>query len=244
MFGAIRKAVTNSSKSLYAVRSMQTSTPAASAGLFVHRDTADNNPNTPFEFTPENIERADAIIANYPPTHKRGAMMPLLDLAQRQHGWLPLSAMNAVAKMIQVPKMRVYEVATFYTMYNRNPMGKYFVQICTTTPCMLRDSDAIVKAIEETLGTKVGHTTPDNLFTIQEVECAGACANAPVVAINDDYYEDLTPESMKKILKSFQSGEKPKPGPQSDRLASEPITGLTCLTEAPPGPGFKVRSDL
>jgi len=236
--------VQNSIK-LTGVRSISSSVPKLSDALFVHRDSAENNPNTPFEFTKENLDRANSIIANYPPTHKRGAMMPLLDLAQRQHGWLPLSAMNAVAKLIEVPKMRVYEVATFYTMYNRNPMGKYHIQICTTTPCMLRNSDSIVEACESYLGIKVGETTKDKLFTISEVECAGACANAPVISVNDDYYEDLTPESTKKILEVLKNGgPKPSAGPQSARHTSEPITGLTSLTEAPSGPGFGVRDDL
>lgn len=114
--------------------------------------------------------------------------MPLLDLAQRQHGWLPISAMHKVADIIGVSNMRVYEVATFYTMFNRRPMGKYHLQICTCTPCWLRDSDSVLKAVEEATNCKVGGTSEDNLFTISEVECLGACANAPMLQVNDDYY--------------------------------------------------------
>jgi len=210
----------------------------------VHRDSPENNDKTPFEFTSENLKRAESILSNYPEGHKRAAMIPLLDLAQRQHGWLPLAAMNAVADLIKTPKMRVYEVATFYTMFNRNPMGKYHIQICTTTPCMLRNSDSIVAAVEKVTGCKPGHSSPDGLFTVSEVECAGACANAPLFAVNDDYYEDLTPETAENILAAFKRGEKPPAGPQSTRKAAEPLTGLTSLTEAPKGPGFKVRADL
>lgn len=124
----------------------------------------------------------------YPEGHKRGAMIPLLDLAQRQEGWLPLSAMHKVAEILNVSHMRVYEVATFYTMFNRNPMGKYHIQICTCTPCWLRDSDTIVKAVEEATDCKLGGTSRDKLFTLSEVECLGACANAPMLQVNDDYY--------------------------------------------------------
>uniref|UniRef100_W5M3U0 NADH dehydrogenase [ubiquinone] flavoprotein 2, mitochondrial n=2 Tax=Lepisosteus oculatus TaxID=7918 RepID=W5M3U0_LEPOC len=120
--------------------------------LFVHRDTPENNPDTPFEFTPENLKRAEAIVQNYPDGHQAAATLPVLDLAQRQHGWLPISAMNKVAELLDVPPMRVYEVATFYTMFNRKPVGKYHIQICTTTPCMLCNSDSILEAIQNKLG--------------------------------------------------------------------------------------------
>ena len=127
----------------------------------------------------------------YPEGHKRGAMIPLLDLAQRQHGWLPISAMHKVAEILNVPRMRVYEVATFYTMFNRRPMGKYHVQICTCTPCWLRDSDSIVEAVTKATNCKVGEISADKLFTISEVECLGACANAPMFQVNDDYYVSI-----------------------------------------------------
>lgn len=173
-------------------------------------------------------------------------MMPLLDLAQRQlGGWTSLSAMNKVAKIIEVPPMRVYEVATFYTMFNRQPIGKYFVQVCTTTPCELCGSASILDAVSKHLGIAPGETTPDKLFTLVEVECAGACVNAPVVAINDDYYEDLSTDSIVGILDQIKAGKHPKKiGPQSKRRSCEPSGGLTSLKEPPTGPGFGIRNDL
>ncbi|CAG0880540.1 unnamed protein product [Darwinula stevensoni] len=211
---------------------------------FRHRDTPENNPDTPFEFTPENLKRAKAIIGNYPLGHQAAAVIPLLDLAQRQHGWLPISAMHKVGEMLSVPRMRIYEVATFYTMFNRNPVGKYHLQVCTTSPCWLRGSDDIVNCIKKKLGIDVGQTTEDKIFTLHEVECLGACVNAPMVQINDDYYEDLSVKDMEEILDDLKSGRKPKPGPRNGRYASEPLAGLTSLKEEPYGPGFKVRSDL
>uniref|UniRef100_A0A8B9QKD9 NADH dehydrogenase [ubiquinone] flavoprotein 2, mitochondrial n=1 Tax=Apteryx owenii TaxID=8824 RepID=A0A8B9QKD9_APTOW len=209
-----------------------------------HRDSPENNPDTPFDFTPENQKRIEAIINNYPGGHKSAAVMAVLDLAQRQHGWLPISAMNKVAEVLEMPPMRVYEVATFYTMYNRKPVGKYHIQVCTTTPCMLRDSDSILEAIKKKLGIKVGETTPDKLFTLIEVECLGACVNAPMVQINDNYYEDLTPKAIEDIIDELKAGRVPKPGPRSGRFSCEPAGGLTSLTEPPKGPGFGVRADL
>ena len=216
----------------------------AEGKLFVHRDTPDNNPDTPFQFTAENLQRVKAIIANYPAGHKAAAVIPVLDLAQRQHGWLPISVMNHVAELLGMSRMRVYEVSTFYTMFNREPVGKFQVQVCTTTPCLLCDSDSIVSTIKRKLGINVGETTEDGLFTLTEVECLGACVNAPMVQINDNYYEDLTPKDMEYILDELTAGRTPKAGPYSNRFAAEPITGLTTLTEAPKGPGFGVRPDL
>ena len=137
-------------------------------------------------------------------------VLPLLDLGQRQHGYTSISVMNEVARILEIPPMRVYEVATFYTMYNRDPVGKFHLQVCTTTPCMLGGcgSDAIMKAIEEHLGIHPGQTTEDGLFTFIEVECLGACVNAPMVQINDDYYEDLTPESVVTLLKALRDSAK------------------------------------
>ncbi|XP_017577956.1 NADH dehydrogenase [ubiquinone] flavoprotein 2, mitochondrial [Pygocentrus nattereri] len=227
------------------VRSLyQSAARPGAGGIFLHRDTADNNPDTPFEFTLENMKRVEAIINNYPKGHKQAATIPVLDLAQRQHGWLPISAMNKVAEILEIPPMRVYEVATFYTMFNRQPMGKYHVQVCTTTPCMLCDSDSILQAIQNKLGIKVGETTPDKLFTLAEVECLGACVNAPMVQINDNYYEDLKPSDIEHILDELKAGRVPPPGPRSGRFSCEPEGGLTSLTEPPPGPGFGVRADL
>jgi NADH dehydrogenase (ubiquinone) flavoprotein 2 len=211
---------------------------------FVHRHTADNNPDTPFEFSPENLKRIESIVAIYPEGHKAAAVIPVLDLAQRQHGWLPISAMNKVADLLDMAPMRVYEVATFYTMFNRNPVGKYHILVCTTTPCMLRDSDSILDVIRNKLGIQVGQTTPDGLFTLNEVECLGACINAPMIQINDNYYEDLTPKDMEEIIDDLKVDKIPLPGPRSGRYACEPIGGLTSLTSEPYGPGYGVRSDL
>uniref|UniRef100_A0A7E4ZRG7 NADH-ubiquinone oxidoreductase 24 kDa subunit n=1 Tax=Panagrellus redivivus TaxID=6233 RepID=A0A7E4ZRG7_PANRE len=216
----------------------------ASHGLAVHRDTAKNNPKTPFTFSEENLKKIDSILNNYPEGHKAGALMPVLDLAQRQNGWLPISAMNEVARVLKVPRMRVYEVATFYTMYNREPVGKYFLQVCATTPCMLRGAETITETISKKLGIKGGETTKDGLFTLLEVECLGACVNAPMIQINDDYYEDLTPSDVEEIIDDLVAGKRPLPGPRSGRLASEPLTGLTSLTEEPKGPGFGLQAGL
>ncbi|XP_074644872.1 NADH dehydrogenase [ubiquinone] flavoprotein 2, mitochondrial-like [Tubulanus polymorphus] len=235
------------SSSLNQVRLLHRTSVKASDKLFVHRDTNDNSADTPFKFNDENLKRCETIISNYPANHKAAACIPLLDLAQRQNdGWLPISAMHAVADMLNMPKMRVYEVATFYTMFNREPVGKYHVQICTTTPCMLGGVGCapILEAIEKNLGIKPGHTTEDKMFTLSEVECLGACVNAPMVQINDNYYEDLTVKDMEEILNDLKAGRVPKAGPRNGRFASEPLAGLTSLTEPPTGPGFGVRSDL
>ena len=227
-------------------RSLRCTTSPRGGGnqIFVHRDTEENNPDTPFEFSAENMKRIKAILSNYPEAHKAAAVIPVLDLAQRQHSWLPISAMNKTAELLGMSRMRVYEVATFYTMFNRSPVGKYHLQVCTTTPCMLCDSEGIVNAIKNKLHIEVGETTKNGLFSLGEVECLGACVNAPMVQINDDYYEDLTPKDMDYILDELMAGRHPKPGPYSSRHAAEPLTGLTSLTEPPKGPGFGVRADL
>lgn len=212
---------------------------------FIHHDTAENNESIKFSFNKENMEKAKEILKRYPDNYKKAAVMPLLDLGQRQAGFTSISVMNYVAELLEMPRMRVYEVATFYTMYNRQPVGKHFIQVCTTTPCQLCGSTKIVDAIKDHLKIDVGQTTPDKMFTLVEVECAGACVNAPVLAVNDDYYEDLTPETTVKLLEILKAGKIPPRGPQgSGRKSSEPVGGLTSLKTPPPGPGFKVRSDL
>jgi NADH-quinone oxidoreductase E subunit len=185
-----------------------------------------------FEFNPETQQAADAFIAKYPDGRQESAVMPLLDLAQRQHGgWLPRAAMDYVADYLAMPPIRVYEVATFYTMYNLQPVGKNHVQICTNLPCWLRGSDAIVEACKRTLGVEFGGTTEDGEFTLSEMECLGACVNAPMMQINDDYYEDLDPVSAESILTELKLGESPKTGSRIGRNSCEPVTGLTSLTE-------------
>lgn len=203
---------------------------------YQHHDTDENHADTPFEFTEENYEKIQVILAKYPKAFKQSAIMPLLDLAQRQIGWVPLSAMNKIAKICEVPPMRVYEVATFYTMYNRRPVGKYLLQVCGTTPCMLCGAEDILKVVSDYLGIEKGETTSDGLFTLMEVECLGACANAPMVQINDDFYEDLTSESIIAVLKSMQQGKPLPPGPMNGRKGCIGIQGKTSLLEPPRAP--------
>ncbi len=184
-----------------------------------------------FEFTPETRAAADKIIAKYPGGRQASAVIPLLDLAQRQAGgWLPRAAMDHVAKVLGMAPIRVYEVATFYTMFNLNPVGRYHVQVCTTTPCWLRDSDTVLETCRRKLGIEVGETTDDKLFTLTEVECLGACVNAPMMQINDTYYEDLDARSTEAILDALKRGETPRPGPQNGRTTSAPLSGPTTLT--------------
>lgn len=183
------------------------------------------------------------IIARYPAGKQRSATMPLLDLAQRQvaqdgaqanppyGGWIPRAAMDEIARILDIPPIKVYEVATFYSMYNLEPVGKYLVQMCTTTPCMLCGSGDIVKSCETHLGIHTGETTRDGLFTLVEVECLGACVNAPMVQINDDYFEDLTPQRMTGLLDDLAAGREVKMGPQNGRIASMSEAGTTTLSD-------------
>jgi NADH-quinone oxidoreductase E subunit len=179
--------------------------------------------NEPFAFTPENLSRADEICSRYPASRRRSAALPILDLAQRQHGgWLSLEALDYVAEYLGLPAIQIYEVATFYSMFNLRPVGRYFVQVCRTTPCWLRGSDAVTEACKSRLGVDLGGTTKDRLFTVVEVECLGACVNAPVVQINDDYYEDVNPETMGRILSDLAAGREAPSGSQTGRLGSAP----------------------
>lgn len=201
------------------------------AGAVIH--TTFEQPES-FVFTQENLAEAQKIIAKYPQGKQQSAVMPLLMLAQRQHqNWVPQAAIEYIAQMLGMPKIRVHEVASFYTMYNLAPMGRYHVQCCTTTPCWLRGSDDVVKACKDTLGVDFGQTTEDGLFTLSEVECLGACVNAPMVQVttaqHDAFYEDLTYENTKTLLLALKRGEKPKEGPQNGRRSSEPAGGLTTL---------------
>ncbi len=201
---------------------------------------ADYQPES-FEFTKANKKQVEKLIALYPKGKQQSAVMPLLDLAQRQvgeegakaepayGGWIPRAAMDHIAEVLDMPEIKVYEVATFYSMYNTAPVGKYLVQLCTTTPCWLCGSDDVVNACKDHLGIGLNETTKDGLFTLMEVECLGACVNAPMVQINDDYYEDLTSDSMKELLDVLAEGLKPKIGSQKGRKASMAITGPTSL---------------
>lgn len=184
-----------------------------------------------FKFSAENVKAIEGIIAKYPKGKQASAVMPLLDLAQRQHeGWIPQAAMDEIGRILDMPRIKVYEVATFYTMYNLRPVGKHHIQLCTTTPCWLRGSADIVNACQSRLGIKIGETTGDGGFTLSEVECLGACVNAPMVQINDDYYEDLTPARMTEIIDALEKGTEVPAGSQTGRQTSCPATGPTTLT--------------
>ena len=185
-----------------------------------------------FEFTPVNLERAKAHIAKYPPGRQASAVLPLLWIAQEQSGgWLSRAAMDHVAQLLAMPPIRVYEVATFYTMFNLRPVGRYLLQVCTTTPCWLRGSDAVVEACARKVGIGIGGTTPDGLFTLVEVECLGACVNAPILQVNDDFYEDMDGPTTEVLLESLRDGKAPQPGSVIGRQGSEPVTGRTTLIE-------------
>jgi NADH-quinone oxidoreductase E subunit len=183
-----------------------------------------------FAFTAETLEKAKKIIAKYPQGRQQSAVMPLLDLAQRQNGnWLPRAAMDYVADLLEMPRIKAYEVATFYSMYNLKPIGKHFVQVCTTIPCGLVGADGVVDVCKKHLGIGLGETTADGKFTLIEVECLGACVNAPMAQINDDYYEDLTPENMVALLQGLADGKPVKTGSQTGRRGSQAASGPTSL---------------
>jgi NADH-quinone oxidoreductase subunit E len=181
-----------------------------------------------FSFTAENLAWAKDRIAKYPEGRQASAVISLLWRAQEQAGWLPQKAIEHVAEVLGMARIRVLEVATFYTMFNLAPVGKFHVQLCGTTPCMLRGSDALKKACRDRIGEEL-EVTADGNFSWIEVECLGACVNAPMAQINYDYYEDLTPASFEKILDDLAAGHSPKPGPQVDRQLSAPVGGPTTL---------------
>ena len=183
-----------------------------------------------FAFTPEYLAEAEKHIAKYPEGRQQSAVMPLLDLAQRQHGWVTRAAVAYIAEMLGMAEIRVWEVVSFYTMYRTQPGGRYNIEVCTTTPCWLRGSDAVVSACKSKLGIGFGETTEDGMFSMHEVECLGACVNAPMIAIGDDYYEDLDGPKTEAILDALARGDAPKPGPQIERMTSAPAGGLTSLT--------------
>ena len=185
-----------------------------------------------FEFDLSNKKLADRIISNYPSGKQKSAVMALLYIAQRQNqNWIPLSAMKYIAKYLNIPYIKVYEVATFYTMYNLSPVGEYFIQVCTTTPCMIRGAYKLVEACKEKISNKENEITKDGKCSWIEVECLGACVNAPMIQINENYYEDLDKEKTEKIIDQILKGQTPKPGSYRGRKNSEPENNRKTLMD-------------
>lgn len=216
------------------VRSINTSTISRSSPLVQHRPTEDNRADSPFEFNENSKKSIDIILKKYPSNYKQSAVIPLLYVAQEQNNnWVPLAAMNKIAQLLEMAPIRVYEVATFYTMFNRTPVGKHHLQVCGTTPCQLCGSEKIIETIENHLNIKSGESTSDGMFTLTEVECLGACANAPMLQINNkEFYENLTPETTKKLLDDLRAGRSVKVGPQNGQVSCEGIQGQTTLKDA------------
>ena len=185
-----------------------------------------------FEFNSSSLEAAKDIISQYPKGKQQSAVMALLYIAQRQNNnWIPLAAMKYIAKFLDMPYIKVYEVATFYSMYNLSPVGKYFIQVCTTTPCMIRGAYKLVEACKETISENESELSNDKTCSWMEVECLGACVNAPMMQINDDYYEDLNKEKAIKIFNQILNGEKPKPGSYRGRVNNEPENNRKTLLD-------------
>ena len=183
-----------------------------------------------FVFTAESEAEIKRHLAKYPEERKQSAVMPLLDIAQRQHdNWIPMKAIEEIAKRLEMPKMRVLEVASFYTMYNLKPVGKWFFQVCGTTPCMLRGSDDVIRCIKDKLDISSGETSACGQFSMLEVECLGACVNAPIIQLNDDFYEDLDYQSTAALIDSLQAAKQPSHGSVIQRQGSEAKTGTTTL---------------
>ena len=185
-----------------------------------------------FEFTLDNLEKVKKIIRKYPNGKQQSAVMPLLYLAQKQNNnWIPLSAIKYIGKLLEMPYIKVYEVATFYTMYNLTPVGNHFIQVCTTTPCMIRGAYKLVEACKEKISPNENELSKDKNCSWMEVECLGACVNAPVIQINNDYYEDLDKEKTLKIIDEILKGETPKPGSYRGRLNAEPENNRKTLLD-------------
>ena len=215
------------------LRPFQVSKTHFSSQMVSHRPTPDNSESVPFDFTKENYVLIDKILSKFPTNYKRSATIPLLTMAQKQNdNFLSLSAMKKIAKILELAEMDVFEVASFYTMFNREKVGKFHLQMCGTTPCLLCGAKEVMAACEKHLGIKNNETTPDGYFTIQEVECLGACVNAPMLQINGEWvYEDLTPTNIVELLDKLKKGEKVKLGPQNQRKNSEGPMGRTCLKD-------------
>ena len=185
-----------------------------------------------FEFNSENLSNAKKIIENYPEGKQQSAVMALLYIAQKQNNnWIPLVAMKYIAKLLHMSYIKVYEVATFYSMYNLSPVGNYFIQVCTTTPCMIRGAYKLIEACQEKISKNEKELSKDKSCSWMEVECLGACVNAPMMQINDDYFEDLDKEKTLKIIDQILNGEKPKPGSYRGRTNSEPENNRKTLLE-------------
>ncbi len=185
-----------------------------------------------FEFTPNSLKAAEAILTNYPKGKQQSAVMALLYIAQRQNNnWIPLAAMKYIAKFLNMPYIKVYEVATFYSMYNLSPVGKYFVQVCTTTPCMIRGANMLVEACKEKISKNESELSNDKKCSWIEVECLGACVNAPMMQINEEYFEDLDKEKTLKILDKILKDEMPKPGSYRGRTSNEPENNRKTLMD-------------
>ena len=195
------------------------------------RRPSKNQPET-FEFNSSSLEEANKIVSKYPKGKQQSAVMALLYIAQKQNdNWIPLVAMKYIAKLLDMPYIKVYEVATFYSMYNLSPVGKYFVQVCTTTPCMIRGANKLVEACKEKISKNENVLSNDNSCSWMEVECLGACVNAPMLQINDDYYEDLDKEKTIEIFEKILKGETPKPGSYRGRLNTEPENNRKTLMD-------------
>eukprot|EP01083_Nonionella_stella_P190804 706547_1 len=202
-----------------------------------HIDMPDNTADTPFDFTSDEYSKIGEILKKYPLNYKQSGCIPLLWIAQEHCGnWVPLSAMNRIAEILEIHPMRVYEVATFYTMFNRSKVGKYHLQVCGTTPCMVRGSDDVFKAIKDHVGIVQGQTSQNKMFTFDEVECLAACCNAPMMQVNNaEVYEDLNYDNTIQLLKNLENGCA-KVGSQMGRNVAEGIQGRTTLKNGPPPP--------
>ena len=186
------------------------------------RRPAKNQPEN-FKFDANSLDEANKIVSKYPKGKQQSAVMALLYIAQKQNdNWIPLAAMKYIAKFLNMPYIKVYEVATFYTMYNLSPVGKFLIQVCTTTPCMIRGANKLVEACKEKISANEAELSEDKSCSWMEVECLGACVNAPMMQINDDYFEDLNKEKTTKILDKILNGETPKPGSYRGRTSNEP----------------------
>ncbi len=239
--------VSKSSTASTTIASLASATRAF-GGEMRHQDTEKNNSRVPWDFTMESYAKIDQIMSTFPRSRRRSGVLPLLHLAQVQNGgWIPVTAMYKIAKICEVPPMSVFEVATFYAMYNRKPVGKFHIQFCVTTPCMLRGCDELIHWTEHHLGVPMNGTTADGLFTVGEMECMGCCVNAPMVVVSDysnppafryDFYEDLDETTMKALLDNLRDGKPTRVGSQlKNRRWGEPAGGKTTLLfKEPPGP--------